>query len=352
MSRYEERLQKDIANLKERLAHLARAVENGFEEAIRAFLASDEELAAQVILADHPINRASRELDRLCHSFIAVHLPSAGHLRYVSTVMRANIELERIGDYAVTISREAVQLSHRPEGLLAEEIEQMAVQAQQMLKEANAAFDSGDADRAKGAMGTAYQVRHTYDAVFADIVIQSEKASEKDLFAYHRVLNMIMRVGDQAKNICEETVFATTGETKEAKIYRILFLDEDNSTLAPMAQAVARKSFPGSGQYDSAGRRAAPELDADLASFLTERGMAVDDLAPKNLNLDHQALADYHVIVSMQGAVKSYVDPVPFQTVALEWELEEADKDYQEAYREIAHRVRELMMSLRGEEAP
>ena len=39
----------------------------------------------------------------MCHSFVARHLPSAGHLRFVSSVLRLNVALERIGDYAVAI---------------------------------------------------------------------------------------------------------------------------------------------------------------------------------------------------------------------------------------------------------
>ena len=40
-----------------------------------------------VCLDDHPINRASRALDKSCLGFIAVHLPSAGHLRFIAATM-------------------------------------------------------------------------------------------------------------------------------------------------------------------------------------------------------------------------------------------------------------------------
>ena len=71
---------------------------------MHALLTRDRELAAEVILGDLPINREVRAIDALCHAFVARHLPSAGHLRFVSSVLRLNVELERIGDYAVTIA--------------------------------------------------------------------------------------------------------------------------------------------------------------------------------------------------------------------------------------------------------
>jgi len=78
------------------------------------------------------------------------------------------------------------------------------------------------------------------------------------------------------------------------------------------------------------------------------------------MNLSLQDLADFHVIVSLQGPVKSYVDNVPFHTAALEWdlggtvaaELSEAQRRerYEALSREIAVQVSTLMSTLRGEE--
>lgn len=355
MSHYEERLQKDLSHLQTQLAHLAQGVEGGLRDAVQALLTGDDALAAQVILADHPINRLSREIDRLCHRFIAVHLPSAGPLRFVSAAMRCNIELERIGDYATTICRESVQLSRPPQGNVEREVRLMADQARRTLEQAVNAFATEDADLAKATMSLATQVKHTYGWVFDDLVEEGEKANIKDLFAYLAVFNMLLRVGDQAKNICEETVFAVTGQTKEAKIYRILFLDEDNAALAPLAQAIARKSFPQSGHYDRAARQAAVAVDTGLAAFLDERGIPLDDAAPRPFDLSPEELASYNVIVSLQGPVKSYIDPLPFHCTALEWPIDEPPADagaYEAVYRQISVRVEELMTTLRGEEAP
>ena len=97
MSQYEARLERDLGRIRVEIRDLAEAVQVSLETASRALFAGDHELSYSVCLGDHPINRASRALDKACHGFIAVHLPSAGHLRYISAVMRANLELERVG---------------------------------------------------------------------------------------------------------------------------------------------------------------------------------------------------------------------------------------------------------------
>jgi len=356
MSRYEERLTKDLAHISEKLAALAEAVEAALKDASHALLSSNDKLAYTVVLGDLPINRASRALDRVCHSFIAVHLPSAGHLRFVSSVMRVNLELERIGDYAVNICRESVQLGHLPEGTVAPQMEHMANESQRILSQAIKAFNKGNADQAKDTIEMAAQVARAFDTVFKSLIDEGEKLRVQDLFAYLVIFNMLSRVIDQAKNICEETMFAATGETKAAKVYRVLFLDEDNSTLGPMAQAIARKSFPHSGEFTSAGRQAADAINGNLLHFLEEHNIEPADGSPKALDPAAAEQAGYHVIVSLQGSVKSYIDPVPFHTAALEWEVGEPDSDptsmqLEALYRTLALQVRDLMTTLRGEDA-
>jgi len=359
MSHYEERLERDLTRIKQQLAMLAESVEGALEDAVHALLSGNEKLAYSTVLGDQPINRASRALDRMCHGFIALHLPSAGHLRLMSAIIRANLSLERIGDYAVTICRESAQLARRPEGLVARELELMAGESRQMLKQAASAFIEGNADQAKATMTMADQVERTFDTVFSDLVAEGDHFSVKDLFAYLVIFNMLERVSDQAKNICEDTVFAVTGESKAAKVYRILFLDEDNTLLGPMAEAIARKNFPGSGEYRSAGRKPG-EMPPSVLAFMQDRGVDLGAHRPKGLDLSHQELAEYHLIVSLQGPVKSYLPDVPFHTTPLEWDVGGAPGDlpedqlrqrFETLYREIAVQVSNLMTTLRGEEA-
>ena len=114
MSHYKARLERDLDRIRGDLAAIADQVQDAVKVAVHVLLGADHDKASACILGDLPINRAVRRLDRACHGFIAVHLPSAGYLRRASSVMRINTALERIGDYAVTICREAVQLPKTP----------------------------------------------------------------------------------------------------------------------------------------------------------------------------------------------------------------------------------------------
>ena len=143
MKRYEERLEQDLQDIRTRVAQLFAAVTGSVEDAVRAFLNLDRKLASRVILGDYAVNRATRDIDGLCHIFVALHLPSAGILRYISSVLRLTREVERVGDYAVGIARTTAQLTQPVPKDVARDFEIVAADSQHLLREAMRAFNDG-----------------------------------------------------------------------------------------------------------------------------------------------------------------------------------------------------------------
>jgi phosphate transport system protein len=358
MTHYEERLQRDLATLREMVGDVSKAIEKALGDAIHAVLTLDRPLAYQTVLGDMPINRKVREIDRFCHAFVARHLPSAGHLRFVSAVMRLGVALERVGDYAVAICRETVQLSATPPETVARDIELLAEQNRRTLAQALKAFGDNNAEMARGTIGMAGQLDATFDRVFADLLRAGEKGKRpiRDLFALLVVFNRLSRVGDQAKNICEETLFAATGETKQPKVYRILFIDERNDCASQIAEAYARKAFPESGRYESAGWNPADRVDARCSEYMDGRGLDRPRSAPRQLTTVHEELTEFHVIVSLAGDPREHLAEVPFHTVLLQWELTplagaEGNADLETLTADLSSNMRGLMELLRGQEA-
>ena len=355
MSHLEERLEHDINKIRTRVADQSQQVIRAVKDAVHALQTGNKPLAYSTVLQDHPINRKMREIDRICHRFIAVHLPSAGHLRLLSAVIRVNIELERIGDYAVTIAREGVQMSAPLTDAMARELERMSGETQQMLQQACKAFNELDADLARSTILLASQMESNLDGLYAQMMSSDQQAKIKDSFATFVVFTQLKRVADQAKNLCEEAVFAVTGQQKQPKVYGILFVDESNGLLSKLAEATAHNSFPESGSYRSAGRSPAP-LDSKLTDMLQQRGLEISDDSTALSDLTPHDLGEQAVVVSLDAPVGSYFPSLPFHTSAQEWDLAAAaavqnEQDMEALYREIAVRIKDLMELLRGEGA-
>jgi phosphate transport system protein len=358
MTHYEARLERDLERIRGELSAIATQVQAALRGAVHALLSGSRSQAYDCIQGDLPINRAVRKLDRTCHGFIAVHLPSAGPLRWVSAVMRINSALERIGDYAVTICREAVQLPKSPDGTLAREIELMSKESSQMLGQAMQAFVDRNAEAAKATMIMAEQVERAFDAMLEELTGGNGGWTKREIYALLVIFHELERVSDQAKNICEETVFAVTGEGKARKTYRVLFLDQDNAGASILAEALGRKGYPDHMAFASAGRATAASFDPNMSKLAAERGLDLGRKTPLTLEPIEGELSELHVIVSLAGAVTDYMERVPFHTVALEWNVgaapdpnaADAAERWEEIYRNLAVRLRDLVHVMHGDE--
>ncbi|MGB5452202.1 MAG: PhoU domain-containing protein [Sedimenticolaceae bacterium] len=355
MKHYEKRLEQDERDIRENTAVIAALVSEALKNAVHAVRTGNQKLANLTVLGDGEINRAVRAVDHDCHRFIVRHLPSAGHLRLMSATIRAVIALERIGDYAVSIARVATRLSTPPDHNLATAMDNMAAESAEMLERAMQAFLDGNAEQAKAIALMADQVERLRAGALDDLAHGHAERTTDDLFAMFTLYSMLERVSDQAKNLCEEGVFSVTGQTKAAKVYRILFLDREGARLAPMAEALARENFPNSGKYQSAALAPVQALDPGMVKYMATRGIDVGKVKPHLLDMGQTELAEYHVVVSLQGPIGNYLQEIPFHTATLEWDLAQAPDDssldFEAVYRALSVEVRVLMERLRGPEA-
>jgi phosphate transport system protein len=362
VTRYEERLERDLHEIRSRFRAVSNLVEEQVRDAVQALLAHDDDLANQVILKDRIVNRGTRALDRLCYRFIVRHLPVAQHLRFVSSVLRVDVALERVGDYAVTICRYSRRCSAPPPGDIARDIELMAQQARQSLAESLKAFQEEDVEVARKALGLTLPVDSTHDKAFDDLVTAGEgsRIPVGDLFAHARAFYSLLRVSDQAQNIAEETLFAVVGDTKSPKVYRILFVDRANDCRGPLAEAYARKMFGECGAFTSGGWDPADSVRPEVTGFLQEHGLPTEDLRPKKVEDLMAEPRHYHVVIGLDDKSREMVGELPYKTVFLNWDLgpcpfgegdPAAEERLEGMYRQIATRLADLMEILRGPDA-
>ncbi|MEM9557923.1 MAG: PhoU domain-containing protein [Acidobacteriota bacterium] len=370
MSHYEERLATDRRAIDARILAVGERVGAAHEAALRALLARDHELAYRTVLEDHPVNREVRAIEAACHAFVARHLPSAGHLRWVSSALRLCVALERIGDYASTICRAAVQLEQDVPPTIARDLELMGDQSRRVLAQALRAWGEQSADLARGTVGMAGQAEGASGKVFGDLLRVGEKERARaerrvalsDLFALLVIFNRLDRVVAQAKNVCEETLFAAAGETKPAKTYRLLFVDAGDDSWSQLAAAYGSKAFGDIARFEHAGWQPAEAIDPRCLVFMERHGLDGSGLAPHSLRTEPSSagrveLDDAHVVVSLGGDLRAHVDSIPFHTVLLEWNVgpvlagldqERAESLLDLGFRMLQSRITELLETLRG----
>jgi phosphate transport system protein len=347
MSHLEERMEADLNYIRDWLWSIGEDVELALRNAKKTLILRDTEMAYDVILGDHPINRASRQCDRLCHTFIARYLPGAGALREMASTIRINVILERMGDYAVTISREALQLEAPLPEKFSAKIDAIADDSIEILAGARAAFKEGNVERAIALMQAAKRMDGRMDGFYDELFAQDDRMDATTMMVIFVVFNMFKRVADQAKNVCDQTVFAVRGIPKLPKVYRILFLDRPGSGLGQLATAIGRKNFPDTAEFFCAIPGGTQPLGGSLQNFLVETGLPDENLESERLEALEHDFSDYIVLISLDGPVSDYVEKVPFHSSALNWSLPRSE-DLAGHYRQLRSQIIELVNLLAG----
>lgn len=350
MSHLEERMETDLNYIRDWVWQIGENVEDALRSAKKTLILRDPELAYDVILGDHPINRDSRRCDRLCHRFIARYLPGAGALREMASTIRINVILERIGDYAVTICREALTLQKPLPDKFAQRIDDATDNAIEILAESRQAFRDGNAERAIALMTAAKRLDARLDGFYDDLFAKDSELNRNSRVVIFAILTVLKRIGDQSKNICDQTVFAVRGIAKIPKIYKILFLDQPGSGAGQLATAIGRHNFSETVEFSVATPGVTDAVSEQLQSFLADTGLPEDELETELLEgLEHD-FADYMVIISVNGPYSDFIEKMPFHTSALNWTMPEGD-DFAAMYRDLRNRITELVELLAGPEA-
>lgn len=351
MSHFEQRLETDLKAIRQWVWDLGEAVETAIGDAKKILVLRDEDLAYATVLGDHAINRDSRECDRMCHRFIARHLPGAGHLREMASTIRVNVSLERIGDYAVTIAREGLQLGGPLPEAFAVEMDAVADESLHILRQSREAFRDGNAEAAMVMMKMSRQVQGKMDRIYDDLAAADDELDGKTMLVIFVVFSLFKRVADQAKNICDQTVYAVRGVAKVPKIHRVLFLDQPDSGAGQLAVAIGRKNYSEVAEFASATPGRSDLVSAELGAFLADRGLSDEDLATEQLEAMKHDIADFNLLVCLNGHYRDYVQEAPFHTSAMNWEVEgmapAGDRTAQ--YRSLGSQLDELMELVAGE---
>jgi phosphate transport system protein len=359
MPHYEQRLSEDLQRIRAAIRNVAEQVSRALERSVKAMRVNDRDMLYEVALDDFEVNREIREIDALCHAFVARHLPAAGHLRFISSVLRLTIAIERAGDYAVTISRVVLQLEKPLGEEISEKIISLAELSGMMLDQAVAAFLDGNVELALSTKRTGKRVDRSYDEVFHALIDEQPRRPSMELASLLTIFGKIERFSDQAKNICDEAVFAATGKVKAPRVFRVLFLDEKNTLLSTMASAIAWKSFPEAGVYSSAGTSPGESRDDRLEVVGARYGLDFSRARrPTKLEELAEYPTEYHVVVALGLPVED-VPHIPYHTILQHWDdlddptgasAEEFDEKVERVVRQLSHNIRELIERLRGEQ--
>lgn len=206
-------LQREIERLKKRILSLGTLVEERVRMVIKALETRDENMARNIIDTDTEIDKVEVEVEEECLKILALHQPVAIDLRFISSVIKINNDLERIGDEAVNIAERVVYISQRPPVKVPLDYNMMAEKAERMLKSSLDSLVNLDVDLAYKVCLADDEVddmhKDIYDKVKEALRHQPERVGS--LINLLQISHNLERIADHATNIAEEVIYTVEG---------------------------------------------------------------------------------------------------------------------------------------------
>ncbi|MDP2875936.1 MAG: phosphate signaling complex protein PhoU [Holophaga sp.] len=352
-------LQHDINQIKAKIREMARLDEQALNRALQAFLTRDRQLAYSVILRDQYVDELETELDQLCLEFILRHQPAAGHLRFVYAASKIIKELERIGDYAESVGRMVLQIRSIEMDVPTDLFTELASESIPMLHDAVNAFLEGNAEQAHATMAKETQVRQLRDALTTQLVEWRQQGliPLEALSPLATIARRFERVMEQATNICEEALYSATGEYikhRRGDGFRILFVDDANKCLSPMAEAIANHLGLDRLSFASCGVEIG-NLDPIVARFLEGKGISTVSHAPTSLDQIAQP-EQFQLVVALSKNAEKAIAFLPTKTLKLTWmvsdpsslagTLEDHEASFQRTFDDLSNHIHALAKAI------
>jgi phosphate transport system protein len=200
---------EELDGLKQTLLAMGALVEDQIRLTMRALVERDDALAESVIERDREVNAYDVEVDEKCVELLALHQPTAGDLRFITTAMKIVTDLERIGDQAVNIAQRARELNVEPQLKPYIDLPRMAELAQTMVKESLDAFVARDTALARRVCGEDEAVDALNHQIFRELLTFMMEDPKTIPRAIRLILiaRFLERVADHATNIAEMVIF-------------------------------------------------------------------------------------------------------------------------------------------------
>jgi phosphate transport system protein len=207
--------EEELNRLKERLLHMSDLVTIMIDDAIRLLVERNSDFSNEVNKHEDEVNKIQIEIDDRCLTLIALQQPAAADLRFITSAMKINSDLERMGDQAINITESAQKLLDFPSNAkIIDRLEGMSKKVREMVKSALDAFIGKDMKLAQSVLLRDDEVDDMKDELFRDLLqsMADDTANVQRSLGFILISRNLERIGDHSTNISEDVIFMVCGK--------------------------------------------------------------------------------------------------------------------------------------------
>jgi len=211
-------LDDELKELHQEILKMGVLTQEAIHRAIEALKNRDKAEAEEVINADTKIDGLELMIDERCIDLIARYQPMARDLRFITTGMKINSDLERIADLAVDISQRVLELTDKPLLKPLIDIPKLSVIAQNMVRDAIDAFVKRDVSLARKVVLTdpeADELRNLIQDELINDYMAKDASTAVRAVPLLLIARYLERICDHTTNIAEDVIYMV-----EAKVVK------------------------------------------------------------------------------------------------------------------------------------
>lgn len=208
---------QELAELKSGVLRMGSMVEQAIAESMRALVDRDNALAKDVIARDQEVNELHRQLRERAFMIMATQQPVARDLRLIVSFQQMVMELERMGDHAVSIARAALRLNNLPQLKPYIDLPRMAELTEKQVHDILGAVIEADQERARVIAERDDEVDVLYHSLWDELVsyMVNDPSTVERAAILLFLAKDLERIADRVTNIAEDVVFLHTGRIVE-----------------------------------------------------------------------------------------------------------------------------------------
>jgi len=214
----ERHLDEELKELHKDILKMGVLAQEAIFKSVEALKNRDKTQAEEVISSDDKIDTLELIVDEKCIDLIARYQPLASDLRFITTGMKINSELERIADLAVDIAQRVLEIVDKPILKPLIDIPKLSAIAQAMVRDAIDAFINKDVGLAKNVVlsdSEADKLRNlVQQELINDYMIKDAKTADRAV-PLLLITRHLERICDHATNIAEDIIYMV-----EAKVVK------------------------------------------------------------------------------------------------------------------------------------
>ncbi len=219
-NKFEEKL-LDLNNL---LISMGGMVEKSINNAHKALITSDIELAHEIIIAEEDVNQIEKDIESLCMKLLLQQQPVAKDLRLISATLKMITDMERIGDQSADIANIIIDLNQLGELKYIEtltNIPKMANEVSQMVVKSVNSYIARSVDMAYEVIASDKIINDLFKKAKIKLmkIIREENTDGEEVIGLLMIAKYLERIGDHSKNIAEWVIYSITGQHKKHNLF-------------------------------------------------------------------------------------------------------------------------------------